>query len=114
MKRYLLLVLVSILLSSCALSELASAPTNVLSAPTPAIVTTVAGTPSATITLAPTRAATPASTTVSTTPSGSLNGAADVDIAKAFDGAEAYEIVRYFTSKDLAGRKAGAAGADLA
>ncbi len=125
MKSCLLLVLFTLLLTSCALTELASAPTNTpVASPAPAVVSTVVNTPGTANTLAPTRAATSVNTLVpsrtatssaaATTPSASLNGASDVDVAKAFDGAEAYEIVRYFTSKELAGRKAGAPGADMA
>ena len=59
---------------------------------------------------------TPASTATGAgqTPASAIADGSALTLVQRFDGQEAYEIVRFFTSKELAGRKAGAPGADMA
>ncbi|MBI5876056.1 MAG: M20/M25/M40 family metallo-hydrolase [Chloroflexi bacterium] len=58
----------------------------------------------------PPRSGTPASAAATTAPSSSD----ELALVRAFDGSAAYEHTRVLTSKAMAGRKAGAAGGDLA
>jgi hypothetical protein len=113
MKRILSLLILTILLGACAFGETPAAPTAVIT-PTraPATATAVRATPTNPAIPTTSPASTPGAAGITPTPA----LAADVDIALArkFDGTPSYEIVRYLTSADLAGRKAGAPGADKA
>lgn len=107
MRSFWSLVLLYLVLTACTLSEF---PSDVTPANTPVSAATTIATLAPT--MIPTRAATVAPTAI-TTPA-ALNGESAVELAHAFDGQAALEYVRYLTSQDLAGRKAGTPGADKA
>ena len=140
MRRAILLLLLSVVLSACALTELATPPAPTLPAPS---VTVAAASPAPTVTLdaaspvppaatsaattsptlpatptltsvAPTAAATATPASVAPTLAPTAAGDLQLTLARQFDGAGAYEHVRFLTSDALAGRKAGASGADMA
>ncbi|MBI3733408.1 MAG: M20/M25/M40 family metallo-hydrolase [Chloroflexi bacterium] len=105
-------LLLCILLSACALTDLTSAPVseNTPARPpastAPANPTTATGRPTDQPTLTPEPLRGQAASPFSADP--------QIAFAQKFDGKDAYEFTRFLTSAELAGRKAGAAGGDKA
>ncbi len=110
--RWLLPVALLSALTGCALLSLGAPEPTATATPrqsTPRAVQTLPN-PEVIVPTFPPRTGTPQAGT--STPVASTDNL--VALARAFDGAAAYEHTRVFTSKEMAGRKAGAPGADLA
>jgi hypothetical protein len=130
MKNTGLVVLLALLLSACALTELGAplatpivvtGSSTLVSVPALTSVATAAPAASTPLRTAPpiaTRAAVPGGNATAAPLSPTLvsvpGGDAQLALARQFDGTAAYEHTRFLTSPELAGRKAGAPGADLA
>src|SRR5713226_375466 len=136
MKKVCWLFGLCVMLTACALTEIATpvaSPTAASRASTPRAVAVPtnpevvvptfaprgptstpnpAGAPTVAVTLAPTGGAT-ARPTATPTPA-ALSSDPQIAFAQQFDGKAAYEHTRFLTQPELAGRKAGAPGADQA
>jgi peptidase M28-like protein len=105
-----------VLLASCALTEVATPPTPTLApraTSTPRVVPAPTN-PEVVVPTFPPRVGTSVPNVAATSTIPAANGDPLLAFAQQFDGNAAYEYNRFLASKELAGRKAGAPGADTA